>query len=60
MESPRLNTDMFQKALQKGELSSCVIITFQVMAVPGMSPGNPYPVGPMAESGKDKLGADTA
>ncbi len=51
---------MFQKPLQKGEFSSGVVITFQVMAVTRVSPGNPHSVRPMAEGGKNELGAHTA
>jgi hypothetical protein len=48
---------MFEQVLEESELASCVIITFQVMAVSGVSPGNPNPVGAMAESGQDEFRA---
>jgi hypothetical protein len=40
---------MFQKTLQQCEFPSCVIITFQVMAVAGVSAGDPYTVGTVPE-----------
>jgi hypothetical protein len=42
---------MFHKVLEKNKSSSKIIITFQVMAVAGMSPGNPHPIGPFPQSG---------
>ena len=52
MESSRLHSDMIEQILEKGELASCVVITFQVMAVARVSPGNPDPVRTMAEGGR--------
>ena len=57
MEPPRLDSNVFQKPFQESEFSPCIEITFQVMAVPGVSPGYPYAVRPMPEGGQDKLGA---
>jgi hypothetical protein len=48
---------MIEQILEKGELASCVVITFQVMAVAWVSPGNPDPVRTMPEGGEDELGA---
>ena len=48
---------MIEQILEQGELASCVVITFQVMAVAGVSPGNPDPVRTMAEGGEDEFGA---
>ena len=56
MQSSRLNADVFQQALEQGEFSSCVVITFQVMAVAGVSPGNPYPVRTVPEGRQYELG----
>jgi len=49
MEPARFKTNMFQKTLQQCEFSSCVIITFQVMAVAGVSAGDPHTVGTVSE-----------
>ena len=57
MKPSRFQADMFEQILEECELSSCVVITFQVMAVSGVSPGNPDPVGAMAESGQDEFWA---
>jgi hypothetical protein len=48
---------MVEQILEKGELASCVVITFQVMAVAGVSPGNPDPVRTVPEGGEDEFGA---
>jgi len=48
---------MFEEILEQGELASCVVITFQVMAVSGVSPGDPDAVGSVPESGEDEFGA---
>jgi hypothetical protein len=47
---------MFQKPFQKSEFSSRVIITFQVMAVPRVSPRDPHAIRPPPEGGENKLG----
>ena len=60
MESSRFDPYVFKQALEKCEFPSSVVITFQVMAVSGMSPGYPYPVRAVPESGKYELGAYTA
>jgi hypothetical protein len=57
VKSSRFQADMFEQVLEESELASCVVITFQVMAVSGVSPGNPDPVGTMPESGQDEFGA---
>jgi hypothetical protein len=57
VEPSRFQADMFEQVFEKSELASCVVITFQVMAVSGVSPGNPDPVGAMAESGQDEFWA---
>jgi hypothetical protein len=48
---------MLHQILKQGELSSCVIITFQVMAFSGMSPGDPNAVRTLTDCGEKKLGA---
>jgi hypothetical protein len=48
---------MFKEAFQQGEFSPGIVITFQVMTLSGVSPGDPYPVGPVTKSIQDKLWA---
>jgi hypothetical protein len=48
---------MLDQILEQSELASCEVITFQVMAVAGVSPGDPNAVGAVPEGGKEKLGA---
>ena len=57
MESSRLHSDMIEQILEQGKLASCVVITFQVMAVAGVSPGNPDAVDAAPEGSEDELGA---
>jgi hypothetical protein len=57
MQSSGFHADMFEQILKEGELASCVVITFQVMAVSGVSPGDPDAVGSVPESCEDELGA---
>jgi len=51
MEPLWFNPNMFQKIVKQGEFSSGIVITFQVMAVPRVSPGDPDPVSPVPEGG---------
>jgi hypothetical protein len=48
---------MLDQILEQSELASCEVITFQVMAVAWVSPGNPDAVGTVPEGGKDEFGA---
>jgi len=48
---------MLDQILEQSELASCEVITFQVMAVAGVSPGNPDSIGAVPEGGKDEFGA---
>jgi len=57
MQPARFNADMLQEPLKQGELSSCVVITFQVMAVSGVSPGHPDPIRTVTEGRQYELGA---
>jgi len=50
---------MFHQVGEQGELATSVVITFQVMAFAGMSPGHPHGVRPFIEGGQEKLGAHT-
>jgi len=53
----RFDSDKGHQILKKGELSSGVVITFQVMAFTRMSAGHPHPVGPFPQSRQEKLRA---
>jgi len=48
---------MLDQILEQSELASCEVITFQVMAVAGVSPGNPDAVGAASEGGEDEFRA---
>jgi hypothetical protein len=50
------NAHMFHKIFKKSEFSPRIIITFQVMAFAGMSPGDPDSVRPLCQGRKKKLG----
>jgi hypothetical protein len=58
MKPPRLDSDMFHETLQDDKLALGIVITFQVMAVAGVSPGDPYPVRAVSKRRQDKLRAD--
>jgi len=51
---------MLDQILEQDEFPSGVVITFQVMAVSGVSPRDPDPVRAVPEGGQDKLGAHAA
>jgi len=51
---------VFQEIFQEGEFASCIVITFQVMAVSGVSPRDPDTIRTVAEGGEDELGAHPA
>jgi hypothetical protein len=57
MQPARLDPDMFQKPFQEGQLSSRVVITFQVMAVSGVSAGHPDTVRTMPKGCEDQFWA---
>ena len=48
---------MFHQVVEQGKFTTCVVITFQVMAFSGMSAGHPDRVGPFPQGGQGKLGA---
>lgn len=56
MQSISLNSHVLQQVCKQGELPTGIIITFQVMAVSGMSAGDPDAIGPVHKSGQDELG----
>jgi hypothetical protein len=55
MQPSRLHSYVFKEVFKKSELTAGVVITFQVMAVSGVSPGNPNAVGPVAKSRQNEL-----
>jgi hypothetical protein len=57
MKPPRLHPNVLQQPFQKSELSPRVVITFQVMAVSRVSPGNPDPVRSTTQRRQNELGA---
>jgi hypothetical protein len=51
---------MFKEAFQQGKFSPGIVITFQVMTLSGVSPGDPYAVSSVTKSIQDKLRAHPA
>jgi hypothetical protein len=49
VEPIRFDSHVFHQVLEKGEFPPCVVITFQVMAFTGMSPGHPHAVGALTK-----------
>jgi hypothetical protein len=47
---------MFHQILEQGEFASGIVITFQVMAFAGMSPGDPYTICAFTQRRQKKLG----
>jgi len=48
---------MFHEVFQQGEFSTSIVITFQVMAVAGMSAGNPDCIGTFTQCHQKEFGA---
>jgi len=48
---------MLHEVFKQGEFATGVIITFQVMAFAGMSPGHPDAVGPFPQGSQKEFGA---
>jgi len=48
---------MFYKVREEGEFASGVVITFQVMAFTGMSPGHPDSIRALVQGGQEKFRA---
>jgi hypothetical protein len=57
VQSARFNAYVLQEILKQGEFSSGIIITFQVMAVARVSPGDPHPVRTVSEGGQQEFRA---
>ena len=47
---------MFQQVFKQRKFSTGIVITFQVMAFSGMSPGHPDAVGPFPQGGQKEFG----
>jgi hypothetical protein len=60
LQTAGLDPHVFEKVGKQGEFASGVVITFQVMAFTRMSPGYPYAVGALPESGQNEFGAHPA
>jgi hypothetical protein len=57
VQAIRVDTHVFHEVAKQNEFSTGVVITFQVMAFAGMSPGHPHGVGALAQCGQGKLRA---
>ncbi len=57
MQPAGLNPYVLHEVLEKDKFSSGIIITFQVMAVARVSPGDPDPIRTVPECGQYKFGA---
>jgi hypothetical protein len=60
VEAVARDPHVIHQILKQCEFPTSVVITFQVMAVARMSPGNPYTVRPLPERREKKLGAHPA
>ena len=60
MDTVRFNAHVLHKVFEKRKFSTCVVITFQVMAFAGMSPGHPDAVGTLPEGRQGEFGAHAA
>jgi hypothetical protein len=57
MEAIGFDAHMLHEILKKGKFSSSVVITFQVMAFAGMSPGHPNPISAFSKCRKEEFRA---
>jgi hypothetical protein len=55
LEAAGLNPHIFNKVFKQDKFSSGIVITFQVMAISGMSPGHPDAVRALSEGGQNKF-----
>jgi len=60
VESPWFDTHVLDEILEQGELSSGVVITFQVMAVTRVSAGDPNSICTLPEGCQEKFGIHPA
>jgi len=57
LETAGLDPHIFNKIFKQRKFSAGVVITFQVMAISGMSPGHPYTIRALPEGGQNELRA---
>jgi hypothetical protein len=57
LKTAGFNPHIFDKVFKQGKFSAGIVITFQVMAIAGMSPGHPDTVRALSEGGQNELGA---
>jgi hypothetical protein len=57
MKSAGFDSHIFQQVFKQCKFSTGIIITFQVMAVARMSPGDPHTVRPVTQGCKDQFWA---
>ena len=60
MQPSGLDAYVLEEVFEKDELATGVVITFQVMAVAGVSPGDPDAVCPVPKGGQKKLRGNAA
>ena len=60
MKTTGFDPHIFDKVFKQGKFSSGIVITFQVMAIAGMSPGDPDPIRSLPQRGQNKLWAHAA
>jgi hypothetical protein len=56
LETAGFGSHVFHQILKQSEFATGVVITFQVMAFSGMSPGYPDAVGPLTQGGQKEFG----
>ena len=60
LQAAGFDPHVLHEILEQREFAAGVVITFQVMAFSGMSPGDPDAVGPLAQRGQEELGVHAA
>jgi len=55
MKAIGFDAHMLHEILKEGKFSSSVVITFQVMAFAGMSPGHPDPISAFSKCGQKEF-----
>ncbi len=60
MKAAALNTHVIHKVLKQQKLAAKIVITVQVMAFSGVSPGHPDAVSTLSYGGQSKRGAHSA
>lgn len=57
LKTAGFNPHILDQVFKQGKFSAGIVITFQVMAFAGMSPGHPDTIRALPESGQNELGA---